>query len=82
MAAWDLADTAIDFYDRNCVDCKFRRPVGLPNISGLVAERDKQTKVREQEQARHAQAVADRLSARESALKPFAGNCRAIGRDA
>jgi hypothetical protein len=44
MAAWDLADTAIDFYDRNCADCKVRKPVGMPNISGLVAERDKKRK--------------------------------------
>jgi hypothetical protein len=67
MAAWDLADTAIDFYDRNCVDCKFRKPVGLPNISILVVDRDKQKKAREQEQARHAQVIADRLTAREAA---------------
>lgn len=65
MAAWDLADTAIDFYDRNCVDCKVRKPVGMPNILGLVAERDKKKKAREAEQARYAQATADRLAARE-----------------
>lgn len=65
MAAWDLADTAIDFYDRNCVDCKVRKPVGMPNISGLVAERDKKRKAREAEQARYAQATADRLAMRE-----------------
>jgi hypothetical protein len=65
MAAWDLADTAIDFYDRNCVDCKVRKPVGMPNISGLVAERDKKKKAREAEQAHYAQSAADRLAARE-----------------
>lgn len=40
LAAWDLADSAVDFYDRNCHDCKLRKPVGLPNIGSLVAERD------------------------------------------
>lgn len=65
MAAWDLADTAIDFYDRNCVDCKVRKPVGMPNISGLVAERDKKKRAREAEQARDAQETADRLARRE-----------------
>ncbi len=65
MAAWDLADTAIDFYDRNCVDCRVRKPVGLPNISSLVAERDKKRKAQEVEQARYAELMAGRLAARE-----------------
>jgi hypothetical protein len=69
MAAWDLADTAIDFYDRNGVGCKFRKPVGLPNITILVAERDKQKKAREQEQARQAQVAADRLAVTREAGK-------------
>jgi hypothetical protein len=78
MAAWDLADTAVDFYDRNCVDCKFRKPVGLPNISLLIAERDKHKKVREQQQARHVQAVADQLSAREAARQAIRQNLGAL----
>src|SRR6476619_8213717 len=63
MAAWDLADTAVDFYDRNCVDCKHRQPVGLPNISKLVAERDARKKVREQEQARGEREQEEMLAA-------------------
>jgi hypothetical protein len=78
MAAWDLADTAIDFYDRNCVDCKFRKPVGLPNITILVAERAKQKKGREQEQARQTQVVADRLAAREAARQAIRQNLDAL----
>ena len=78
MAAWDLADTAIDFYDRNCVDCKVRKPVGMPNISGLVAERDKKKKVREAEQARYAQATADRLVAREQQRSGMRQNLTAL----
>ncbi len=41
MAAWDLADAALDFHDRNCVECKHRVPVCLPNLSELLGERDK-----------------------------------------
>jgi len=65
MAAWDLADTAIDFYDRNCADCRVRKPVSMPNIIDLVAERDKKKKALEDKQARYAQETAERLAARE-----------------
>src|SRR5260221_6237259 len=64
MAAWDLVDTAVDFHDRNCVDCKFRKPVGLPNISSLVAERDAQREKQRAARARAEQEVADRLASR------------------
>jgi hypothetical protein len=40
MYTWDLRDAALDFYDRNCVDCKKRKAVGVPNLSMLVKERD------------------------------------------
>ncbi|WP_162913951.1 hypothetical protein [Taklimakanibacter lacteus] len=69
MAAWDLADTALDFYDRNCVDCKRRQPVGFPNISRIVAERDAQRKVQEQERERANKASEERLAAREEVRK-------------
>ncbi len=48
MAAMMLEVVALDFYDRNCVDCKQRQPVRLPNFSTLVATRD-ETKQRESE---------------------------------
>ncbi|MCP4406812.1 MAG: hypothetical protein GY807_03460 [Gammaproteobacteria bacterium] len=41
MAAWDLEKVALDFHDRNCVDCNKRKPVSLPNISKLVDSRDR-----------------------------------------
>lgn len=78
MAAWDLADTAIDFYDRNCAECKFRKPVGLPNISILITERDEQKKTREQEQARQAQIVAERLAAREATRRTIRQKLNAL----
>lgn len=40
MYTWDLRDAALDFYDRHCIDCKHRKPVGIPNLLNLVKERD------------------------------------------
>jgi hypothetical protein len=40
FATRDRADAALDFYDRNCVACRDRKPVTLPNISILVQKRD------------------------------------------
>jgi hypothetical protein len=40
----DLEHIAIDFYERNCADCKDRKPVRLPNLLQLV-----QQKTREQQ---------------------------------
>lgn len=37
---WALADAALEFYDRHCAGCVHRDPVGLPNLSILVQERD------------------------------------------
>ena len=62
-AGMDMAHIAVDFYDRNCVDCQFRKPVTLPNLSVLVAERDAYRARQEQAQQRAEQAVAERLSA-------------------
>jgi hypothetical protein len=42
MAAFDLADTALDFHDRNCVDCTHRKPVNMPNLTVLLKEREEQ----------------------------------------
>jgi hypothetical protein len=67
MATWDLEDAALDFYDRNCVDCRFRKPVTLPNLSELVAARDKRRNEKRQEQDKLQQGEARRIAARESA---------------
>jgi len=40
MATWDLADAALHFYDQNCAACQHRKPVRLPNLATLLAERD------------------------------------------
>jgi hypothetical protein len=39
-ACWDLADAALEFHDRNCQGCAHRDPVGLPNLSILIQQRD------------------------------------------
>lgn len=65
MGTWDMADAAIDFYDRNCVGCTFRQPVGLPNISTLIAARDEQRKEKQREEERAEQAEAAKRAARE-----------------
>ena len=54
MAGMDLTFIAIDYYDRNCVDCKFRKPVRLPNLKSLVDERDAH-RARQQEAQRRAE---------------------------
>jgi hypothetical protein len=36
-----LDNNALDFHDRNCLDCNKRVPVGFPNLSYLVSERDR-----------------------------------------
>lgn len=52
MSCWDLADAAIDFYDRHCSVCTVRKPVGLPNLSELIGERDRQAAERAREEQR------------------------------
>jgi hypothetical protein len=74
MAGSDLALIALDFHDRNCVDCKFRESVGLPNLTTLLSQRDAHRAQQRQAQQRAEQQVAERLAARESArqqMRPY-----------
>src|SRR5260370_10602702 len=74
MAGVDLAHIALDFHDRNCVNCKFRQPVGLPNLTTLVTEREAYRTQQQQAQQRAEQEVAQRLAGRESTrqqLRPY-----------
>lgn len=66
MASWDLVDAALDFHDSNCVGCPHRKPVRLPNLSKLVAERD--AAVRDEEARKAAQDLeqADALRKRRA----------------
>lgn len=73
MAAWDFGESALDFYDRNCASCTMRMPVGLPNLSKLVTERDEARKVaaaRDRiEQEKIARALEERSRSRQSIRK-------------
>lgn len=80
LATWDLREAALDFYDRNCIDCTFRKPVGLPNLSSLIQKRDDritaETKRKEIEQAELAKALQERRATRSKlreVLSPIAG---------
>lgn len=72
-ACWDFGESALDFYDRNCSDCETRSPVGLPNLSKLVGERNEAKRLadaRQQiERDRAERALAQRREAR-LALRP------------
>ncbi|OJW66426.1 MAG: hypothetical protein BGO57_04095 [Sphingomonadales bacterium 63-6] len=65
-ACWDLRDSAIDFYDRNCVSCEHRKPIALPNISELVAKRDKARAIKEAQAEEEARQARKRAEAREA----------------
>lgn len=67
ISTWDLADAALDFYDRNCVGCAHRKPVGLPNLSMLAAERDAAARTRAAKDAAAGLEQADALRKRKAA---------------
>ena len=65
MGCWDLRDATLDFHDRNCVGCPHRVPVGFPNLSSLLSERDQARRQAEEEtRARAARATAARNARR------------------
>jgi hypothetical protein len=68
MFTWDLRDAAVDFYDRNCIDCKKRKPVNVPNLLTFVKERDAaraaQAQKEEAEKAEAARALEARRQSR------------------
>ncbi|HEY6093782.1 MAG TPA: hypothetical protein VIU93_02405 [Gallionellaceae bacterium] len=70
MATWDLADAALDFHDRNCIDCKHRFPVRLPNLSELLGERERaqaeQKQIRDLEESQRVAALASRQETRRA----------------
>jgi hypothetical protein len=54
----DIKFLAIDFYDRNCAGCADRKPVGLPNLSSLIQERDTARAAMDAEAARRGNSAA------------------------
>jgi hypothetical protein len=64
LAGMDIETVALDFYDRNCFDCKERIPVRLPNLSGIVAERDNSRQQEADARARFEETLAQALASR------------------
>jgi len=62
FACWDLAEAALNFHDRNCVDCAHREPVRLPNLTSLLQKRDADRRLAEEERrVREDRAAAQRM---------------------
>jgi hypothetical protein len=78
MAAWDLAETALDFHDRNCVGCTFRKAMGFPNLSVLIAEREQRLTQQRLEQERVSKEHADRIAIREAARQTVRATLDAV----
>ena len=64
MAGMDLRYVALDFYDRNCVGCKERLPVRLPNLSELVSDRDRSRELAKRGESRAAELEANAVRSR------------------
>jgi hypothetical protein len=75
LAGMNLEVVALDFYDRNCVDCKERRPVRLPSLSSLVGERDAAQQRASQTRASFAEQQARALAARAARREALARAC-------
>lgn len=73
-ATWHLEDAALEFYDRNCVSCKVRQPLRLPNLVELVRRRDQQEAVRLAEQERDAKKLRDEFDTRQTARAALQAN--------
>jgi len=71
LAGINLQVVALDFHDRNCVNCKFRQPVRLPNLSSLVGERDAAEQRASAARASSAQRQAQALAARAARRQEF-----------
>lgn len=78
MMCWEIRDAALDFYDRNCSNCTLRKPIGLPNISLWVAERDAELGKRQTAAEAAAKESAVRLAAREAARKTLRSSLSAV----
>jgi hypothetical protein len=65
-ATWYLEDAALQFYDRNCVSCKFRQPLRLPNLVELVRRRDQLVASREAELEREKKKLREEYDARQA----------------
>jgi hypothetical protein len=63
----DLRFLAVDFHDRNCLGCSHRKPVGFPNLSTLIQQRDAARAASDEEGRRREAAAAEALQERDAA---------------
>lgn len=72
MATYFLEASAVSFHDANCIGCPKRVPVRLPNISKLIAQRERdreRAQARIDEEAREKQAALQERTAVRSKLR-------------
>lgn len=62
---YELRDGAVDFHDRNCVGCNRRSGGRLPNLTELVAARNRKRELHEAEALKTAAAADAALAARD-----------------
>ncbi len=67
MSCFDIRDAALHFYDQNCRNCAQRKPVGIPNISSWISERDAAIEKRRALEDAETREVAEQLAARRAA---------------
>ncbi|WP_374527028.1 hypothetical protein [Novosphingobium sp.] len=65
MACWDLRDAIVEFYDRNCANCGHRKPLRLPNLMEIIADRDREKAVLEARAETEARLAAQALEERK-----------------
>lgn len=74
MAGMALESVAIDFYRRNCVGCKHRDPVGLPNLKSHVEAIDKENRREAEKAAERERALEDARRTRATARRERAAD--------
>jgi hypothetical protein len=73
LVSMNLLNIALSFYDQNCVCCKDRRPVRMPNILKFVNERNEELRRREAETHRVTQKKAAQIEGRAARRTILAG---------
>lgn len=66
---YELSEAAIDFYDRNCNGCTYRKGGRLPNLTELVGARDRERDKRAAEGSKQAKAAEAALDQRDEERK-------------
>src|SRR5262249_8576492 len=73
-ATWHLEDAALEFYDRNCANCKVRQPLRFPNLVELARRRDQQAADNAANQEWNAKKLSDAFESRQKARAALQAN--------